>query len=154
MSIIIRHLSLLLTLCVAVGAGPLKAQMKKAGPELVPTEQTAKNKTEAELQSESDSLSWIVSQLEEALSSERHISDSLMMELDDLRFQVIAGDSLRLAAMTRVIDSLRPLRQGVPLVVHEDTLFYIYANRGARDPDLRVQLTGECARRARTPPTP
>ena len=48
-------------------------------------------------------------------------------------------DSLRKVEQKHRIDSLRQITPGVPLVIEEDTLLYIYASLGGDDPAHRVE---------------
>ena len=48
-------------------------------------------------------------------------------------------DSLRKVEQKHRIDSLRQVTPGVPLVIEEDTLFYIYTSLGGDDPAHRVE---------------
>lgn len=54
----------------------------------------------------------------------------LRTELDNVRNQNQAADSLKLAEQRRSIDSLRATTPGVPVLVDGDTLFTLYAERG------------------------
>ena len=48
-------------------------------------------------------------------------------------------DSLRKVEQKHRIDSLRQVTPGVPLVIEEDTLLYIYTSLGGDDPAHRVE---------------
>ena len=65
------------------------------------------------------------------------------MELEQLRFNLAAADSVERARQLHAIDSLRTFTQGYPVVVEEDTLFYIYARRGGYSPANRAATTAE-----------
>ncbi len=54
----------------------------------------------------------------------------LRTELDNVRNQRQQADSLKLADQRHCIDSLREFTKGVPVVVDNDTLFTLYAERG------------------------
>lgn len=103
----------------------------------------APDSTKVESAAQCDSLQHVVALLEEELAAARAESEHKGLEIDDLRFQLYSGDSLRRLAIVRAIDSLRAIRPGAPLVLNGDTLFYLYANRGARKPEQRVRLTGD-----------
>jgi len=52
-------------------------------------------------------------------------------------------DSISQANRMRIIDSLRALTPGAPLVVDGDTLLRLYAHRGGVTPESRVETAGE-----------
>lgn len=60
------------------------------------------------------------------------------LEIEGLKEQITAQDSLKREKLKVEIDSMRSLIKGVPLVIDEDTLFYIYAKRGGIPPSTRV----------------
>lgn len=60
---------------------------------------------------------------------------NMRMEMEQLKLQAYAADSVKLAQQKLRIDSLRKFTQGVPVVVEGDTLFYIYAKRGGHTPN-------------------
>ncbi|MEG1585370.1 MAG: mechanosensitive ion channel family protein, partial [Bacteroidales bacterium] len=64
---------------------------------------------------------------------------NLLMETETLRLQVKAMDSIKLARLKIQIDSLRKNTRGVPVVIEEDTLFYLYAKRGGNSPIVRAE---------------
>lgn len=67
----------------------------------------------------------------EKLLQEAKLSEvNLRMEIEQLRLQSIASDSLKLGKMKVRIDSIREVTVGVPVVVEGDTLFTLYAKRG------------------------
>jgi len=55
----------------------------------------------------------------------------------------IRMDSISLANRMHLIDSLRAITPGAPLVVDGDTLFRLYARRGGLTPEARVAAAGE-----------
>lgn len=85
----------------------------------------AQNSTTAEL-TDSIRLKEIEKQLQEAKLNEVN----LRMEVEQLKLQSIASDSLKLERMKLKIDSIRTITVGIPVVVEGDTLFTLYAKRG------------------------
>lgn len=51
-----------------------------------------------------------------------------------------SADSVKREEQRHLIDSLRKITPGVPLVVDEDTLFYFYTNRGGHSPVQRAEM--------------
>ncbi len=54
-----------------------------------------------------------------------------------------AADSLRTARARAYIDSLKTRAKGFPVLVHDDTLFYVYTKLGPFSPKERAALTAE-----------
>ena len=52
-------------------------------------------------------------------------------------------DSLRVVERKARIDSLRKITPGVPLVIDEDTLFFLYARKGGMMPEARIEMARE-----------
>ena len=82
----------------------------------------------------------------ESLSS--HIQDmnmqNLMLQKELERTgQKVKMDSISLASRKRLVDSLRNVTPGAPLVVEKDTLLRLYARRGGVTPEARVEAAGE-----------
>ncbi len=67
----------------------------------------------------------------------------LRAELDNVRNNNLADDSLKRAEQRQRIDSLRLITPGVPLVIDEDTLFVVYAARGGFSAADRVEMARE-----------
>ena len=65
---------------------------------------------------------------------------NMRMEMEQLKLQAYAADSVKLAQQRLRIDSLRKFTKGVPVVVEGDTLFYIYAKRGGHTPQQRAVM--------------
>ena len=80
--------------------------------------------------------SVIRSELETARLNEAN----MRMEMEQLKLQAYAADSVKLVQQKLRIDSLRKFTQGVPVVVEGDTLFYIYAKRGGHTPQQRAVM--------------
>lgn len=68
---------------------------------------------------------------------------NMRMEIELLKYQADAADSLKQAKQMQRIDSLRALTPGVPVVVTGDTLFYLYAKRGGYTPQQRAQMDAD-----------
>jgi small-conductance mechanosensitive channel len=81
-----------------------------------------------------DSLSILQEQLSESKLNEMN----LRMEMEQLKLSLYANDSIKLANQKLVIDSLRNITVGVPVVVEADTLFILYANKGGLSPEARA----------------
>ncbi|MDR0863807.1 MAG: mechanosensitive ion channel family protein [Candidatus Symbiothrix sp.] len=87
-----------------------------------------------------DSARWLNTR--QKLEESRLNEQNLQMEIEQLKLQSYAADSLKLAQQKEVVDSLREVTTGVPVVVEEDTLFYIYTNRGGLSPTQRsIQIS-------------
>lgn len=82
--------------------------------------------------------------------------ENLSMQLQDMNMQNIMlqkelertgqkvkMDSITLASRKQLIDSLRAITPGAPLVVDKDTLLRLYARRGGVTPESRVETAGE-----------
>jgi small-conductance mechanosensitive channel len=73
------------------------------------------------------------------LLQEKQLSEmNLKMEIEQMKMAAFAADSLKLAQQRNIIDSLRSIVTGIPVVIEEDTLFYLYANRGGLSPEQRA----------------
>ena len=77
--------------------------------------------------------------IREELSAARLNEANLRMELEQMKLVAYAADSVKLAKQKTRIDSLRAVTQGMPVVVDEDTLFYLYAKRGGLTPQQRAE---------------
>jgi small-conductance mechanosensitive channel len=82
------------------------------------------------------SLSAIKQELEAARLNEAN----LRMEMEQLKLASYAADSVKHLQQRQRIDSLRKVTPGVPVVVEEDTLFYLYAKRGGHTPQQRAEM--------------
>lgn len=83
-----------------------------------------------------------VTRLRVQLTEARLAEAELKMEVERLRMP-LAADSAGRAARRQRIDSLRRVTQGCPVVVEQDTLFYLYTKRGGLTPSARTALTVE-----------
>ncbi len=94
---------------------------------------------------------WLTMSAQPADTVQQHI-DSLQRELQEMKLKelVLKGmldesgrsareDSVRRAEQRARIDSLRQITPGVPMVIGEDTLLYIYASLGGESPESRVE---------------
>ena len=88
-----------------------------------------------------DSLS--VTQLQQSLEEAKLSEANLRIEFEQFKLKVLAGDSIRRHRQLQHIDSLRRTTKGSPVMVDEDTLFYIYTNKGGLSPFQRAQRAGE-----------
>jgi mechanosensitive ion channel family protein len=64
------------------------------------------------------------------------------MEMEQMRLQTMAADSVKLSQQRQRIDSLRQFTKGVPVIAEGDTLFYLFTKRGGYAPQQRAQMTG------------
>lgn len=78
-------------------------------------------------------------EMEKALEEARLNEMNLKMEMEQLRFATIVSDSIRRAQQRQRIDSLRQITAGIPVVVENDTLYYLYTKRGGVSPRARAE---------------
>lgn len=95
-------------------------------------------KTHSAIRSDSDSAN--IADMKRELEAARLNEANMRMEMEQLKLQAYAADSVKLAQQKLRIDSLRKFTQGVPVVVEGDTLFYIYAKRGGHTPQQRAVM--------------
>lgn len=88
---------------------------------------------------EPDSERVTLSALQQELEAARLNEANLRMEMEQMKLAGYAADSLKRAQQRRRIDSLRQVTPGVPVVVEDDTLFYLYAKRGGHTPQQRAR---------------
>ena len=88
----------------------------------------------------SDSDSANIADMKRELETARLNEANMRMEMEQLKLQAYAADSVKLVQQKLRIDSLRKFTQGVPVVVEGDTLFYIYAKRGGHTPQQRAVM--------------
>ncbi len=84
----------------------------------------------------SDSISLTIIQKE--LETARQNEANLRLEVEQMKLDLYAADSLKLAKQKMRIDSLRSKVQGMPVVVEGDTLFYFFNKRGGLTPHQRA----------------
>lgn len=92
------------------------------------------------LKHDSDSIRLVV--LQRTLEEARLNEANMRMEMEQMKLETVAADSVKLAMQRQRIDSLRHLTKGVPVVVEGDTLFQIYTKRGGHTPQQRAKTTG------------
>lgn len=88
----------------------------------------------------SDTDSVQLSVLKNELAAAKLNEANLRMEMEQLKLESYAADSVKLALQKLRIDSLRKVTPGVPVVVEGDTLFYLYAKRGGHTPQQRADM--------------
>lgn len=88
---------------------------------------------------EPDSGLVALSALQQELEAARLNEANLRMEMEQMKLAGYAADSLKRAQQRQRIDSLRQVTPGVPVVVEDDTLFYLYAKRGGHTPQQRAR---------------
>lgn len=79
-------------------------------------------------------------QMQEELEAARLNEANMRLEMEQLRLQTFAADSLKLAEQKTRIDSLRRVTKGVPVIVDGDTLFYLYTKRGGYTAQTRAEM--------------
>lgn len=84
----------------------------------------------------------IIEEIQKQLEESRLTQMNLQMEIEQMKMQNYLADSIKSAEQKAVIDSLRNITTGMPVIVEEDTLFYIYTNRGGLSPLQRATNTG------------
>ncbi|SCI21362.1 mechanosensitive ion channel family protein [uncultured Bacteroides sp.] len=94
----------------------------------------------ASMKQESDSD--YVANLQKTLETARLNEANMRMEMEQMKLQMAAADSVKYAQQRQRIDSLRQFTKGIPVVADGDTLFYLYTKRGGYTPQQRAQMTG------------
>lgn len=79
-----------------------------------------------------------IAELNLALDESRLNEMNLRLEMEALRAITIIADSIKLAERKQHIDSLRSVTAGIPVIVEDDTLYYIYAKRNGVSPRDRA----------------
>ena len=90
------------------------------------------------LAKDTDSIS--VDILRKELANSRLNEANMRMEVEQLKLQSYALDSIKLAGQRVRIDSLRKVTNGIPVVVEGDTLFKLYTKRGGYSPQQRADM--------------
>lgn len=93
------------------------------------------------LRTDTDSLDR--SDMRRKLEAARLNEANLRMEIEQMKLKYDAADSIKLARQRLRIDSLRRVTPGVPVVVEDDTLYYLYAKRGGHTPQQRAEMNAE-----------
>ena len=83
-----------------------------------------------------------VANLQKTLETARFNEANMRMEMEQMKLQMAAADSVKYARQRQRIDSLRQFTKGIPVVADGDTLFYLYTKRGGYTPQQRAQMTG------------
>ena len=83
-----------------------------------------------------------VANLQKTLETARLNEANMRMEMEQMKLQMAAADSVKYALQRQRIDSLRQFTKGIPVVADGDTLFYLYTKRGGYTPQQRAQMTG------------
>lgn len=95
-------------------------------------------KAHSVVRNDSDSAS--IAGMKRELEAARLNEANMRMEMEQLKLQAYAADSVNLVRQRLRIDSLRKFTRGVPVVVEGDTLFYLYAKRGGQTPQQRAVM--------------
>ncbi len=114
----------------------LSAQLTQTVRQMIGTDSAAVTATL--LHSDSDSIR--MAGMKQELETARLNEANARMEMEQLRLQVYGADSVKRAQQKLRIDSLRKSTPGIPVVVEEDTLFYLYAKRGGHAPQQRAAM--------------
>ena len=83
-----------------------------------------------------------VANLQKTLETARLNEANMRMEMEQMKLQMAAADSVKYARQRQRIDSLRQFTKGIPVVADGDTLFYLYTKRGGYTPQQRAQMPG------------
>lgn len=84
-----------------------------------------------------------LAEMKKQLAAARLNEANVRMEMEMLKLQAYAADSVKRVQQRLRIDSLRKVTPGVPVVVDNDTLFYLYAKRGGYTPQQRAAMDAE-----------
>ncbi|ADV42840.1 mechanosensitive ion channel family protein [Bacteroides helcogenes] len=87
----------------------------------------------------SDSDSVKLSLVRQELATAKLNEANLRMEMEQMKLESYAVDSVKLARQKQRIDSLRRVTPGIPVTVENDTLFFLYAKRGGHTPRQRAE---------------
>lgn len=99
---------------------------------------TDSSQTVSKVRTDSDSAQWLA--MKQQLEAAKLNEANLRMEMEQLKLAAYAADSVKLLRQKQRIDSLRHVTPGVPVVVENDTLFYLYAKRGGYTPQQRAKI--------------
>ena len=94
----------------------------------------------ASMKQESDSD--YVANLQKTLETARLNEANMRMEMEQMKLQMAAADSVKYAQQRQRIDSLRQFTKGIPVVADGDTFFFLFKKRGGYTPQQRAQMTG------------
>ena len=132
----IKRFSLLLIM--ASFAVNVQAQLEQAVKKIFAGDTVATHPTSLRRDSDSARVANLQKSLEEARLNEA----TMRMEMEQMRLQTMAADSVKLSQQRQRIDSLRQFTKGVPVIAEGDTLFYLFTKRGGYAPQQRAQMTG------------
>ena len=127
-----------LLLIMASFAVNVQAQLEQAVKKIFAGDTVATNPTSLRRDSDSARVANLQKSLEEARLNEAN----MRMEMEQMRLQTMAADSVKLSQQRQRIDSLRQFTKGVPVIAEGDTLFYLFTKRGGYAPQQRAQMTG------------
>ena len=127
-----------LLLIMASFAVNVQAQLEQAVKKIFAGDTVATHPTSLRRDSDSARVANLQKSLEEARLNEAN----MRMEMEQMRLQTMAADSVKLSQQRQRIDSLRQFTKGVPVIAEGDTLFYLFTKRGGYTPQQRAQMTG------------
>ena len=127
-----------LLLIMASFAVNVQAQLEQAVKKIFAGDTVATHPTSLRRDSDSARVANLQKSLEEARLNEAN----MRMEMEQMRLQTMAADSVKLSQQRQRIDSLRQFTKGVPVIAEGDTLFYLFTKRGGYAPQQRAQMTG------------
>ena len=127
-----------LLLIMASFAVNVQAQLEQAVKKIFAGDTVATHPTSLRRDSDSARVANLQTSLEEARLNEAN----MRMEMEQMRLQTMAADSVKLSQQRQRIDSLRQFTKGVPVIAEGDTLFYLFTKRGGYAPQQRAQMTG------------
>ena len=127
-----------LLLIMASFAVNVQAQLEQAVKKIFAGDTVATHPTSLRRDSDSARVANLQKSLEEARLNEAN----MRMEMEQMRLQTMAADSVKLSQQRQRIDSLRQFTKGVPVIAECDTLFYLFTKRGGYAPQQRAQMTG------------
>ena len=127
-----------LLLIMASFAVNVQAQLEQAVKKIFAGDTVATHPTSLRRDSDSARVANLQKSLEEARLNEAN----MRMEMEQMRLQTMAADSVKLSQQRQRIDSLRQFTKGIPVVAEGDTLFYLFTKRGGYTPQQRAQMTG------------
>ena len=132
----IKRFALLVSL--ASFAVNVQAQLEQAVKKIFAGDTVATHPTSLRRDSDSARVANLQKSLEEARLNEAN----MRREMEQMRLQTMAADSVKLSQQRQRIDSLRQFTKGVPVLAEGDTLFYLFTKRGGYAPQQRAQMTG------------
>lgn len=116
---------------------PLQAQLVKDIENAI-KEDTVKKSVAADTKDSTTTLQKALAQKDSLLQEYKLQQANQYLEIEGLKKQLEAHDSIKTAQLKVRIDSMRTHIKGVPVVVDKDTLFYLYAKRGGVSPTTRA----------------